>query len=74
MKSNFLRSVVSTTPLTTVQRCQSHRWALVSSVNDTAWHWSAVSMTPLTRVVDLEPFDWIQIHTPKNLVPDPASI
>jgi hypothetical protein len=36
--------------------------------------WSAVSMTPLTRVVDSELFDWVQIHTPKNLVPDPASI
>jgi hypothetical protein len=31
-------------------------------------------MTPLTKVVDLELFDWIQIHTPKNPVPDLASI
>jgi hypothetical protein len=45
---------------------------VVGSVNDTADWWWAVSMTPLTRMVDLELFDWIQIHTPKNLVSDPA--
>jgi hypothetical protein len=46
----------------------------VSSVNDTADHYSAVSMTPLTRVVESELFDWIQIHTLKNPMLDLASI
>jgi hypothetical protein len=36
--------------------------------------WSAVSMTPLTRVADPYNFDWIQIHTPKYLVLDPTLI
>jgi hypothetical protein len=36
--------------------------------------WAAVSLTPLTRVADPYNFDWIQIHTPKNPVPDPTSI
>jgi hypothetical protein len=31
-------------------------------------------MTPLTTVVGPELFEWIQIHNPKNPVPDPASI
>jgi hypothetical protein len=47
---------------------------VVRGVTDTAHHWSAVSLTLLTRVVDPELFDWIQIYTPKNPVPDPTSI
>jgi hypothetical protein len=37
---------------------------VVSSVNDTTDQWWAVTMTPLTRVVDPKHFDWIQIHPP----------
>jgi hypothetical protein len=54
---------VSMTPLTTG-----------GGVNNTADKWWAVSMTPLTTVTDPYNFDWIQINTPKNLVPDPTAI
>jgi hypothetical protein len=47
---------------------------MVGGVNATADQWWVVSMTPLTKVVDPKLFDWIQIHTPKNPVPDPTSI
>jgi hypothetical protein len=33
--------------------------------------WPAVSMTPLAGVTYSYNFDWIQIHTLKNPVPDP---